>query len=146
MNKSVPHFKLLQINETHDWCDEIVERAGKLFGIYLVDINRVVYCCELEPSYEADFLYTVWAEDIEDDEEREELNEIIDEVDYNSPLVSYFHVRSCNERAFVHDFGEEETGYWEDGPTGNEWKSDDFDTYERLVDNMKEHCNANHYA
>ena len=143
-----PHFKLLKMDETYMWDEEMVAKVDKIFGIYLVDVSRSVYLCELQPNYEAYFLYSIWeGKELPEDEE-EEFNEMVDEADYATQLVSYFHVCGCRPPTmWVHDFGAEEAGHWEDnGGTELEWKSRDYDSYDDLLDETKEYCNANHHV
>jgi hypothetical protein len=57
MNRT--QWKIVAIEETSHWNADIVARAGRLFGIYLLDANRQTHCCELTPSYEVYFIETV---------------------------------------------------------------------------------------
>lgn len=43
---------VVKIDETEYWHPDIVEKAGKLYGLWLYDSNRVTHCCELTGSYE----------------------------------------------------------------------------------------------
>jgi hypothetical protein len=56
--KILPHFKIVVLDETEYWREEIVAKAGKIYGAYLFDANRHVNCCELTPSYELYPLYS----------------------------------------------------------------------------------------
>ena len=124
-----PHFKLLKVDETRDWSDDVVSKAVKLYGIYLVDTNEQTYCAELTPSYCAYFLYTIFDGDPDEwfDSVEEQLAEVVSDSDYGN--TSYFHVNSVNK--FAHDFGEH---------------TDEFDDYDELVDDYLEDCGANHYV
>jgi len=53
-----PKFRVVAIDETEHWSDDI-KAQGKVWGVYLVDMNRYTYCCELTPSLELHFLYYV---------------------------------------------------------------------------------------
>jgi hypothetical protein len=44
-------LRLVQFDETGEWSDEIVAKAGKIKGVYMYDANQHTYCCELMPSY-----------------------------------------------------------------------------------------------
>lgn len=57
----LPHFKIVQFDETRYWTDaQLVEDCGgQILGTYLFDRCRVVYCCEMTPSYELNFLESV---------------------------------------------------------------------------------------
>lgn len=136
------------------WNDDVVKLAkGKLLGAYLIDVNRYVYACSMDASYEAHWLYTVVDGPELSEDDGEDLYEIIDEADCQQELVSYFSIRSVTE--FAHDFGEEkQCGFhivdkndyglnkdhvWVD-------LSGDYDDYEDLLDELLEACHANHYV
>ena len=40
VNIQIPLLYVVKLDETQDWRDDIVERAGKVYGIYLVDKNN----------------------------------------------------------------------------------------------------------
>lgn len=46
-----PQIKLLAINETYGYGEELQIKAGQIYGIYAYDENAPIYCCELIPSY-----------------------------------------------------------------------------------------------
>lgn len=54
-----PRFKLVALDETHCWSDEVVAVTGRIQGIYLYDESRAIHCAELTPSYWLLFLYNV---------------------------------------------------------------------------------------
>lgn len=86
----LPQFKVVVIDETHFWSEEIQARVGKVFQAYLFDSNRHVYCCELTPSYE---LYPLYATATMDDSEGELDGEMRAAADNE---VTYAHVRSID--------------------------------------------------
>lgn len=139
-----PHFKIMLTDETHMWSDEIQEKAGcKLWGAYLIDTNRHVHICSVMPSYEAWWLYTVWDNPDMTEEDREELDEMIVETDCGTDVVTYFNVSSVKK--WAHDFDEmEECGH----DNSRTWidNSECYDTYDDLVEAMREECHANHYV
>jgi hypothetical protein len=95
--KVKPKFKVVKIDETKNWREDIVEKSGKIFGIYLYDESRQTRCCEITPSYEMHFLNSMSENHIEDEEEREILFDEISEGDIHTERVSYFHVSSIDK-------------------------------------------------
>lgn len=65
--KTLPDFRLVVIDETKNWADEdLVSRAGKIWGAYLYDANRTVHLAEITPSYELHYLYSTAEGDLPD--------------------------------------------------------------------------------
>jgi len=54
----MPYIKprIVVVDETEYWADDLAAQVGKIYGVYLYDENRVVHCCELTPSYELNAL------------------------------------------------------------------------------------------
>ncbi len=46
-------FVVIAIDETNMWSDDIAKRAGKIEGVYLVNLKEPIHLCELAISYEA---------------------------------------------------------------------------------------------
>ena len=73
-----PIIKVLKIEETEYWCEDIVRRAPRIFGVYLFNASESVHCCELTPSYDCRFVATQYEEvDGLSDAERDALSEEI---------------------------------------------------------------------
>lgn len=48
-----PDICVLKIDETEYWHDDtLLEKTGRIFGVYVFDKTLHVHCCELTPSYE----------------------------------------------------------------------------------------------
>lgn len=114
------NFKVIAINETHNWDPAIVQRAGgAIYGIYLYDALRAVNCCEITPSHELHLIGSQPASFIEDECARESLHDDLMAGDAQGDDVSYFHCAAIermlgNGSAIAgRDFGEEsaEEGY-----------------------------------
>lgn len=87
-----PAFFILKLDETEYWCQEVKDKAKKIFGIYLFDKNKHVHCCELTPSYECTFVKSEWTDSDLSDEEQEELDSLIMHGNMETiNTVSYFH-------------------------------------------------------
>jgi len=87
--------RIVLVEETEYWCDDLAKQAGKIYGVYLYDENRVVHCCELTGSYELNALEVAilnnetCPEDVRDDIDAE----------WNSAteLISYFHTYTVDD-------------------------------------------------
>src|SRR5947199_10539316 len=51
-----PRWCVLKNDETANWCEDIVGRAKRIYGVYLFDRNAHVHCAEFTPSYECYFV------------------------------------------------------------------------------------------
>jgi len=83
-------FAIIIIDETDMWAEHIQKRAGRLFGIYLANLNEQTYCCELTPSYECHWVkadYTVSP----DEKETEALKDDVLMASGTNEPVSYFY-------------------------------------------------------
>ena len=99
----LPHFKVVVLNETEYWSDEIRARAGLIYQAYLFDANRHVHCCEITPSYE---LYPLYATPQNDDDDGTIATELATAGDSE---VTYMHVRRLDKLSPDHfySYGEE---------------------------------------
>jgi len=96
------HFKIIKLNETSNWDDSVVERAGNIYGYYLIDVSRETHLCSIQASYEAHFLYNRF--DNMGGFSEEEITE--HESNNGGEEISYFDVNS--KFTVVKDFGEAE--------------------------------------
>jgi hypothetical protein len=44
--------RVILLEETEYWIPRLAEAAGRIYGVYIYDENRVVHACELQGSYE----------------------------------------------------------------------------------------------
>lgn len=54
---SMTDFKIVSIDQTKYWSDDIKKQVGKIYTVYLYDASVVTNCCELTPSFELHPLY-----------------------------------------------------------------------------------------
>lgn len=90
----LPDLWLVKIDETEHWIDPtILDRAKRIFGVYVFDRRQHVHCCSFEATYELHFLGSQYehARDLTDAED-EELFDAIREGDLQCEDVSYFAV------------------------------------------------------
>ena len=88
----MPDFRVVKLDDTKYWHEDIVALAGRIWSVYLVDVSTYVYCCELTPSYCLEFIGSTWERSPEDSSEAEKLWEQINEVDIDSSDVAYVNV------------------------------------------------------
>ena len=65
-----PELYIVKIDETHFWKDDIQKKAGKIYGVYLLDKSVETHLAELRGSWWLEFLYNVFEnyENFDDDE------------------------------------------------------------------------------
>lgn len=51
-------IRYLKLDETIYWREDIQQKAGKIFSVYIYDDGSVTHCCELTPSYELNFVHS----------------------------------------------------------------------------------------
>jgi hypothetical protein len=123
------HFKIVVIDETDHWIDDIQKRAGAVWVAYMFDSLRHVHACEITPSYELWPLYaTAWNRTGNDEVDEELESEIIQWVGSD---VEYHHVSSIERlpAARFYDCGEEE--------------HDDDETWEEIRERVEDHYRGN---
>lgn len=84
-------LRICLLEETENWAEEITQRAGRIFGVYLYNPDTRTHCCELTPSHEMYFLQSVPERLPENEVQREKLLDDIDEGNIETPHVDYVH-------------------------------------------------------
>lgn len=100
----LPDMWCIKEDETKYWREDLIKKYGikRIFGVYLFNAAKAVYCCEMTPSYERVFIHSQWEADeaIYDNEElREELYAEIDDGDNGTETFSYAH---CCDLTKIH--------------------------------------------
>jgi len=119
-------IKVLVREETSLWCDELLKRVGKMFGVYLYDPSTVTHCCELTPSYALEFVGSHPLVIPDDDDGRERLWDEIMEGDSQCEPCSYFHCGDIDRMPTIKR-GELKSGTyelpqeWDDMEEAREW-------------------------
>ena len=67
-------FKLVAIDETTHWREDIATACGKIVGVYMYNKNEHTFLCELAPSYSLIHLYSFAEREISDAIEEELMN------------------------------------------------------------------------
>jgi len=88
-----PDLYIVKIDESFYWRDDIKKKAGKIFGVYLVDKSLETHMAELKGSWWCEFLYNV-VENTENFDE-DELTEL--ENNNGDEPGMYVHVGSTFE-------------------------------------------------
>ena len=86
---------LVKIDETQYWTPDIIEKAGKIWAVYLYDADEGTFCCELTPSYFLEPLYYSPEKFIEGIDEREQVEDAFDEV-LRDDRGRYFHCKDID--------------------------------------------------
>ncbi len=53
-----PDLRLVALQELNDYCDTISSQATSIKGVYLVDAAVITHLCDLQGSYEYQYLYS----------------------------------------------------------------------------------------
>lgn len=61
--KLAPDFRLVAIDETRNWAEDITQHTGRIAGVYLINFAEVTHCCEITPSYWAEFVCNIFEHD-----------------------------------------------------------------------------------
>jgi hypothetical protein len=87
-----PQFRLVSVQED-GWNEGLLQRCGgKIWTVYLYDYRRHTHLCELTPSYECHYVESYPDLHLDDDEEREELQDLLDEARADGcSNVDYYH-------------------------------------------------------
>lgn len=128
-------WTIVAIDETYYWHDAIVEKAGRLYGIYLYDANRHTYCCELTPSYELHFIESVTTKHID-----EATYDMVMEGDRQNDSVVYYHCSTIDKvaAALKEALTKHDDEYEEVDDTGKVWDG--------LLDDMLEMLRGNQHV
>jgi hypothetical protein len=93
-----PDWRYLVLDESQYWNDAaLVEKCGRIFGIYIFDCTLGVHICDMSPSYELYFLRSEPQRTPDDDHEREEMLEQIDDGNRYTEPVTYIYCRNVRD-------------------------------------------------
>jgi hypothetical protein len=126
-----PDFYVVKLEETENWRDDIQEKAGKIWGVYLLDKSEITHLASIQGSYYLYWLYNIVEnyEDFDDDE--------LFEIEMNSG--------GDNLNIYIDEhtkFDEEKKVEWEQGDLIEGMESEE--NYNELVEKIREHLNGNH--
>ncbi len=90
---SHPSWHAIKLDETREYNTHFLKEFGidKIYGIYISDLSKGVYCCEITRSYELIFVQSVADHALLSEKKFEELGEILLDADIQSESVRYFH-------------------------------------------------------
>lgn len=126
--------RVASLNRSIDWDYSMLLRAGRIYETCLIDMNRLVHCCEITPSYEAYLIQSFPLVDMDKPKfegDDSPLESEIREADAQSGDVSYYHCSAIDtlpEDAFV-DLDEVTVG--------------DDETYEEAFERTLEYVRCN---
>ena len=93
MSNKIPKFIIVAINETNYWDLSDLQEVEKVYGVYLVDLNRITHCCEITPSY-----YLHWITD--DYTLKESFSEVSE--DRREYIEDYIRYNCCKDGNYYH--------------------------------------------
>jgi hypothetical protein len=89
----IPRPLLYFTDATRNYCEDLVKRSGgKIFDVYLFDMNLHVYCCSTTPSYVMEYIDTVPLVCPEDDRACTDLTEDLYGANLHEERYRYFDV------------------------------------------------------
>lgn len=106
-----PRFRLVAIDETDNWVDEVKAITGEIQGVHLYDENAHTHLCEVTPSHWLEFLFNAPQNSIGDgDDERPQVPGMDAgrfEYENGGEYGCYMHVHDVERipDAFKHDCG-----------------------------------------
>mgnify|MGYP000874415946 CR=1 FL=1 len=80
-------FKIVVVDETYGWRDDIVAQTGKIETVYLYDERVETFLCEMTPSYRLIPLYYLTEKQISDDLDEIMRGEAMDDTYMHVPTV-----------------------------------------------------------
>ena len=122
-------FRLVSIEETRNWREDIANACGRIFGVYFYNKNEHTYLCELAPSYTLIPLYSY--------AEKEITNEIAEELMAGDSLcndVTYVHVTQVDKLNTQAAPANLNGTYYQNGGR----------KYRELMENAEEYLRCNH--
>lgn len=131
-------FAVVRLDQTALWSVDKPEN-GRIYGVYLVDLNEMTHCCELTPSYTLYFLYNTCTLHFD-----EEVSELIESTTEDESIM-YVHCSSIDALTVQGDVAALPGGdiYYTKGKTINDL-TDLAVNYDRLVEDMIEVYQGNH--
>ena len=97
----MPRIYGVVLDETEYWNEDIIQKADKIFGVYLYNPKEITHCCEITPSYELHFMGSFAQEYPENESEHEILYDDIITGDMNTELVKYFHCKGIDKMPLI---------------------------------------------
>ena len=86
----LPLLRLVYLDETEYWQEDIVKFAGRIAGVYLYNAHLQTFCCEITPSYEMHLVGYLTEHTVNDDIQMK-MQEATD-----TGQVSYIHSRQVD--------------------------------------------------
>lgn len=130
-----PRWACVRLDESSYWSPPLVRQAGgKIFGVYLVDLNARTFACSAAPCYELHYLESVPLSVPDLPESMTDLADTIREEGTWSDPVTY---RACSEIDAAIERGEVKVDHYGDPP--DDWRDDEH----RGLDEVCEHYQGN---
>lgn len=139
----VPELRILRLEETEHWSEDMKERCGRIWSVWVFDLNRHVHICSFDRYHECHYVGHTWSKPQDTEEQSQDLFEDMLEATREENLVDYFLVGQVkpDECKVI------------SSPTEEEWVTllGDHDgdreaALEGLIEDAVEYCSANGYA
>lgn len=117
-------IRVITINETRLWNDEIQKACGKIETVYMYDKTVQTNCCEITPSYDLTPLYYITEKSISD--------EIYSEMESQEKESIYMHCAVVDELDSIsseQDF---------------DFENSEDEEYKENFEDVREYLNCNH--
>lgn len=114
-------IRLVAIDETRYWREDIAQEAGKLFGVYMYDADQYTCCCEATASRLLMRVYTATEKGVSED-----THGLILEGDCQTEPDFYMHASRVEQLREV-----------------GRWKSDPDDSPEENIESAREYWQGN---
>jgi len=125
-------LRLILLDETKGWRDDIKEACGKIFTPYMYDENQHTYCCEVTPSYTLYPLPSFAENEISD-----EMQENLMDGDNENREPIYMHVSTVNAMTTkVANFSHRLDG-------GLRYVASEGKKYKQIIEAAEEYFNSN---
>lgn len=123
-------FKVVLIDETEYWHEDIAKKAKKIWKVYFYDASEQTHCCELTPSYWLLPVTCTW--DAENLDER--TVDIITAEDTQDVSGRYFHCSIIDQ--LPNNMEVLKGNFERDGLTEQEIKDQTEEAYEWVCENI----------
>lgn len=120
-------IRVVAIDETQHWNDEMKEKCGKIETVYIYDANVQTNCCEVTPSYYLEPLYYNIENEVSDEVHEQVQSELVNDEG------NYFNCRFIDQLKSI------------EVPIDSiEFETSESEEYKEHYEEAKEYSNCNH--
>jgi len=133
------NFAVVKLDQTDMWhlANEDMVKAGRIYGLYVTDLERRVHCCEFTPSYELHFIMSVFQGNSENtNEDNDHVDDELRDGDRETETVQYMH---CHQIENFPKDGDKSKLV----PFGNEELPDETVDWDSALEGYREYAQGN---